>query len=158
TIVTGTTNTDETPHGEDQFLLPNPMIFTVSSPAPEGVSIFPANSSTFGKFSPLEGTNAEGVMLSTPNSTVRALTCPDSFWDMSFQVATLGNTQGDTVTFFLQNPNGTNPQVVAIFTIENDGMKLTQLNKDVTLLWGAQQRPVGTVFPLIISGGPSGVR
>src|SRR5262249_37450201 len=84
-ILDGTTNTYGDPHGPDQFLLPAPAFFTVASPAPEGTSVFPVNGSTFGEsFYPIENTSVQGLMLSTPHSTVRALTCTDSFWDVTF--------------------------------------------------------------------------
>ncbi len=157
-VVDGTTNIYGPPHGTDQFLLPQPMVFTVTSPAPEGTSVFSTNESNFGQFYPIEGTTAHGLSLSTPSSAVRALTCADSFWDGIFQLATTGDTEGDMITFFLQTPTGSKSEIVAMFTMENGGAKLTQSHKDVSVLWGPGRRPIGSVFPLSIPAGSSGKR
>ncbi len=115
----------------DQFLLPSPAIFTVAPPTPPGTTVFPVNTSTFGPFYPLEGTRIQGLMLSTPNSTVRALTCVDSFWDVSFAIGAAGVTEGDMVTFYLQNLDGTNSQTLAMFTIKAGTAEPTQIHPNV---------------------------
>ena len=156
-IVNGTTGDGPT-QGVDQFLLPQPTVFTINSPAPDGTTVFTANAANFGAFPALQGTRVQGMMLSTPNSTVQALTCTDSFWDVFFQIATTGATEGDMVTFSLQNVDGSKSQIVAMFTLENGAAKLTQLHKDVSLYWGPQSRPVGYSIPLFIPAGSSGLK
>lgn len=157
-LVEGTTGIYGPPNGVDLFLLPAPVVFNVKSPAPAGTSIFPVNSSTFGTIHLLEGTKAQGMTLSTPNSSVRAESCTDSFWDVVFHIASMGATDGDMVTFSLQNPNGSGSQVIAMLTLKNGGAELTQLHKDITLLWSSQPRPLGSFFPFYIPGGAAGNR
>ncbi|MFN0086787.1 MAG: SdrD B-like domain-containing protein [Blastocatellia bacterium] len=157
-IVEGTTGIYGPPHGVDNFLLPAPIVFNVKSPAPAGTSIFPVNPATFGTLYLTEGTKASGMMLSTPNATARAESCADSFWDGVFHLASMGATDGDMVTFSLQNPNGTGSRVLAMFTLRNGGAELTQLHKDITLLWSSQARQVGAFFPFYIPAGSAGNR
>lgn len=156
-ITNGTTGIYGPPHGEDQFLLPQPMVFTVARPT-AGASVFTANSSSFGTYYPLEGTSVQGLMLTTPNETVRATTCTDSFWDAVFQIAGSGNTNGDMVTFQLQNPDGSNPQTIAMFTTEGGAARINQVHRDVTLYWNGQRRTEGAVIPMHVNAGPAGLR
>ncbi|MDX2034801.1 MAG: SdrD B-like domain-containing protein [Blastocatellia bacterium] len=157
-VVEGTTGIYGPPNGTDLFLLPTPVVFNVKSPAPAGTSIFPVNNATFGPLPLLEGTRAQGLTLSTPNATVRAESCTDSFWDIVFHVASMGATDGDMVTLSLQNPNGSGSRVIAMLTLRNGGAELTQLHKDVTLLWSSQPRALGSFFPFYLPAGAAGSR
>jgi hypothetical protein len=142
----------------DLFLMPDPVMFTASGIVPGGTSVFPVNNSTFGIFHPLGGRTIQGLSLSTPNSTVRTFTCADSFWDVIFEIAGLGATDGDMVTFKLQNPDGSNSQLLAMFTLYNNAAELTQLHNDVTFFFNGFQKPRGYISPLMVAGGSSGLR
>ncbi|MGH9842242.1 MAG: SdrD B-like domain-containing protein [Blastocatellia bacterium] len=142
---------------DDQFLLPEPMVFTVQ-PAPAGASVFTVDLSNYGFAYGIEGTRVQGLTMSTPNEAVRATTCTDSFWDGVFQIASSGNTNGDMVTFYLQNPDGSNVKTVAMLTLENGAAKVTRVHGDARLLWGGQERQEGSSIPLNLSAGSAGAR
>lgn len=120
------------PNG-DQFLLGSSLGFTVVSPSTQGGSKFTVNAATFGSNPGFAGTTLEGLASSTPSSLVRAISCLDNYWDLNFYLATTGATEGDMVTIFLQNPDGTKTIQLAMFTITGGNAKLTALNSDVSL-------------------------
>src|SRR5262249_25542039 len=127
-VVHGQTNGED-----DTFLLPKPMVFTVTSDT-GSVSSFNVNPSTFGAHPAILGTTPQGFTAMGTNSTARAVTCTDSFWDLIFDIATKGETDGDMVTLFVQNPNGSGVQVLAMFTVQSGGLILNQLHPNITFL------------------------
>ncbi|MCI0745877.1 MAG: hypothetical protein L0Y58_10770, partial [Verrucomicrobia subdivision 3 bacterium] len=142
---------------DDTFLLPRPLVFSVLSGA-SNVGVFSVNPSSFGNPA-ISGTSPQGVVAMAPNTTVHALSCTDSFWDIIFEVATKGETEGDMVTLFVQNPNGTNVQVLAMFTVQNGGLVLNQLHPDITLLVnGNGPFGAGYFIPMLGAAGASGSR
>ncbi|MFN0109055.1 MAG: hypothetical protein ACKVZH_09420 [Blastocatellia bacterium] len=147
-------------NGEDEsFILPRPLSFLVSSSNTNGAASFIANQSSFGYYPSIPGINSQGIMATQPNTTVRALSCTDSFWDIFFVLASKGATEGDMITLFTQNPNGSLPQILAMFTVQNGGMVLNQVHPRVSLLVGGNG-PVGGghFIPLMIPAGPAGLR
>ncbi len=120
------------PNG-DQFLLGSSLGFTVVSPSTQGGSKFTVSNATFGSTPGFAGTTLEGLASATPSSLVRALSCLDNYWDLNFYLATNGATEGDMVTIFLQNPDGTKTIQLAMFTITGGNAKLTAINSDVSL-------------------------
>jgi hypothetical protein len=126
----GFEKTDDLPEG-DLFLLPQGLTMTLSSLA--GVNIFPINDSGFGKHPGFLNTNLQGISFSTPNSSVKAISCTDSFRDINFVIASTGATEGDRVRLFVQNPNGSGVKNLATFTVHDDGVIVSQLNSSVGL-------------------------
>jgi len=105
---------------------------TVSRLESSGFVTFNVNPSTFGS-TPEEigappGNSAEGFAFSLPGSTYTAVSCLDSVWDVGFSVAGLGEVEGDEVTIFRQNPDGTNQTVIATLRGESNGLRVTRLN------------------------------
>ncbi|HZS07202.1 MAG TPA: hypothetical protein VFD58_20365 [Blastocatellia bacterium] len=122
----------DVPGVDDLFLLPTTLGFTVVSPASQGGSAFPVNATTFGGGNPgLPGETLTGLASSTPSSLVRALSCLENFWDVNFYIATNGMTEGDMVTLFLQNPDGSGVRTLAMFTIIGGNARLTGLSTDI---------------------------
>ncbi|MGH9800675.1 MAG: hypothetical protein ACRD82_09945, partial [Blastocatellia bacterium] len=144
---------------DDNFLLPRPLSFLVSSSNTGGVSSFNANPSSFGLYPAINGTVPQGIMATLPNTTVRALSCTDSFWDIFFAIASKGATEGDMITLFTQNPNGSLPQILVMFTVQNGGIVVNQIHPRISLLVG-NNGPFGAGFfiPLMVPAGPAGLR
>jgi hypothetical protein len=64
-------------------------------------------------------------------------------------LAAKGVTEGDTVTFSVQNPDGTGQVVLAAFVFTGGQFKVTQVNAGVSLFAnGNIPAPVGTLIPL----------
>ena len=145
-------------NGEDEiFLLPKPIVFTASTTFPSA-SVFNINPANFGRFPALSNTAPQGITAMTPNTTIRALSCTDSFWDMVFEISTKGQTEGDMVTLFLQNPNGSGVQILAMFTIQNGGVVLNSVHPDITFLMnGNGPFGAGSFIPLMVPAGAGGV-
>ncbi len=151
-LVHGTVNDQD-----DTFLLPKPLVFSVLSGS-GSAGVFDVNPDTFG-FPAIYGTKPQGVVASGRNTTIRALTCMESFWDLIFDVATKGNTEGDMITLFLQNPNGSNVRTLAMFTVQNGGLLVNQVHPEITLLVGGNgPYGAGQFIPLLIGAGASGVK
>lgn len=141
---------------EDNFYLPEPTILTLDA---DNATVFPVNGSTFGKVLSSERPKVEGFSYSTPYSTVQALSCNESFWDMEFEIAGKGATEGDMVTVNLLNSNKTIAQQLAMLTIENGGASLKSLHPEVKLLAnGIATKGLNYFAPFLIGAGESGLR
>lgn len=108
------------------------FLTTVSRLESSGFETFNVNPSTFGT-TPEEigappGDSAEGFAFSLPGGTYTAVSCLDSVWDVGFSVAGLGEVEGDEVTIFRQNPDGTNRTVIVTLRGESNGLRVMTLN------------------------------
>ncbi len=145
------------PNSQDDFFnLPDPTILTFNS---DQVFVFPAGPQTFGKTIGAEYPKVEGFSYSTPNSTLQAVSCTESFWDIVMELASSGVTEGDMVTVNLLNANKEIAQQLAMFTVQNGAAVVTKLHQDVKLLANAQMtKGVGYVAQFQIPAGNSGMR
>ncbi|HWQ32214.1 MAG TPA: hypothetical protein VNQ79_04970, partial [Blastocatellia bacterium] len=96
-VVHGFTKTSALPNG-DQFLLNTSLGFVIGQGT---ATAFKVNNANFGATVGFPGTQLEGVAVSTPNGTVRILSCLESMWDINFIVASNGTTVGDKLRLFL---------------------------------------------------------
>ncbi|MGE0885222.1 MAG: SdrD B-like domain-containing protein [Blastocatellales bacterium] len=141
---------------DDTFWLPEPMVLTLSSGQ---ASVFTVNQQTFGKMLSNQQPKIQGFSLSVPNSTVQAVSCTESLWDAELEIASSGATDGDMVTVNLLNPDRSVAQQIAMFTVENGGVVLSQLHPDVKMTFnGMATKGVGYFSPFIVNAGASGVR
>jgi hypothetical protein len=153
----------------DHFLLPQPFTLTVPQTGPvTGFNTFPVNTTNFGgnaaAIGGFAGTNLTGFSYSTPGGSVTALSCADSLWDIGFELASTGMTEGDIIRFFLQNPNGSGLQALAVFTYETGGVRVTSLNPNLSLFRenrlanGPGQIFAGELIPFSTAAGTAGNR
>jgi len=141
---------------EDTFYLPEPTILTLDS---DQASVFTVGPSTFGKTFSAEHRKVEGFSYSTPNSTLQAVSCNESFWDIELEIAGAGATDGDMVTINLLNSDKSVAQQIAMFTIQNGGALATQLHPDVKLLSnGMSTKGLGYFSPFVAAAAASGMR
>ncbi len=135
-VTHGFQKTSQLPDG-DLFLLPKPMVMAVSD-APEGARVFPVSVDSFGgdaeSIGALATTAPQGLALSSSNTKVRAITCSESIWDGNILIgSTPGSTDGDTVRLFLEYPDGTEGPEVALFTVRNPGVIISELHPHIML-------------------------
>jgi hypothetical protein len=134
-VVHGFEKMSQLPDG-DLFLLPDPLQMAITD-APEGAKVFAIGLETFGgnaeSIGALPGIAPHGLTLSTPNSKVVAKSCSESIWDSNFVLAATPGTVGDTVRFFLEQSDGGKGPELALFTIKNSGVEVTQLHSDLML-------------------------
>jgi hypothetical protein len=152
----------------DLFLLPQPALFTVVQAPGSGASLFGVGSATFGgsvtAIGGFPGTSLQGLALSPPNSSLKALSCLDSFWDVDFEIASTCTTSGDTIRLFLQNPDGSGVKTLALFTLQSGGVVVSSLFPGVTLhvndrlATGAGSIGVGSFVPFATPAGAAGRR
>lgn len=165
-VTHGFQKTPQLPDG-DLFLLPQPLAMAVSN-APDGAQVFPVNLDSFGgdpeSIGALPTTAPQGLALSSPNTTIRAISCSESFWDGNLLIAsTAGATDGDTVRLFLEFPDGTAGPEVATFTIMNSSAVISQLHPHLMLFvnnrmaMGPSQHE-GDLIPLSRVAGVNGFR
>ena len=141
---------------DDVFNLPDPTILTLNN---DQAVVFPVGPQTFGRTLSPESPKIQGFSYSTPNSTLQALSCTESFWDIVMDIASNGVTSGDTVTVNLLDANKAVARQVAVFAIQNGGAQVTNLHPDVTLLSaGGNTKGVGHFAPFLVSAGASGAR
>ena len=141
---------------DDTFLLPDPMILSLDS---NQASVFTVGPQTFGRQVTGYAAKIEGFSFSTPNASVQAVSCTDSFWDGELQIAGNGVTDGDMVTINLLNQDKSVAQQIAMFSVENGGASLTKLHPDVKMKEGGMDvRGVGHFSPFMIWAGNSGFR
>jgi hypothetical protein len=141
---------------EDTFYLPEPTILTLDS---DQASVFTVGQNTFGKVFSSDHRKVEGFSYSTPNSKLQAVSCNESFWDIEFEIAGSGTTEGDMVTISLLNSDKSVAQQIAMFTIQGGGALLTQLHPDVKLNASLMStKGAGYFAPFILSAGASGLR
>lgn len=133
---------------EDIFRLPNPFVLNVPQPVPATATVTLQNGYFY---TPYPGFKPQGIYAfsySTPNSTARAVSCGESLWDLFFQIRANFDTVDDMVTLYLQKPDGSGQIVVAMFVVQSEGVKLTQLASDVRLYaLGQGELKVGSVVP-----------
>jgi hypothetical protein len=125
-VTHGFARTDAFPNG-DQFLVGESLGFTVVSTT-SGASKLTADNASFGGNPGFPGTSPEGFTASTPNATVRALSCLSELWDINFHLATKGQTEGDMITLYLQNADGSKVVPILMFTIIGGKAVLTAIN------------------------------
>lgn len=141
---------------DDVFNLPDPTILTLDS---DQASVFQVGPQTFGRTVSAESSKIEGFSYSTPNSTLQAISCTESFWDIVMEIASRDITDGDMVTLNLLDSNKNVAQQIAMFTIQNGGAQVTKLHPDVKLLGnGMDTRGIGYFAPFVIFAGNSGTR
>ncbi|HEX9000203.1 MAG TPA: SdrD B-like domain-containing protein [Blastocatellia bacterium] len=141
---------------DDTFTLSDPTILTLNS---DQASVFDAGPYTFGRNVTAESPKVQGFSYSTPNSTLQALSCTESFWDIVMEIASSGVTDGDMVTLNLLDSNKSVAQQVAMFTIQNGSAEVTKLHPDVKLLVnGMNSKGVGQAAQFLIPAGASGTR
>ncbi|HWQ36171.1 MAG TPA: hypothetical protein VNQ79_25260 [Blastocatellia bacterium] len=117
--------------GGDQFLLSDPLNLTlVSSPSGSGIvtvpNLMPNATTGF-----LPGVTPQGIALAQ-QGTALALSCSDSFWDVNFVILSTGAT-GDQARLFLRTPGSSTDLSLATFTVQANGVVVTDLSSDVTL-------------------------
>ncbi|MBI1764183.1 MAG: carboxypeptidase regulatory-like domain-containing protein [Acidobacteria bacterium] len=150
TVVHGTINdTNE----DDTFFLPQLSVFTVSASNASGVGVLPLS----GVLNQFGLSNVKGLTASAPNTTVTALSCSDSFWDFIFALSAKGATDGDMVKLYLQSPNSANPQVIAMFTVQNGGFVINSVNPFVSLYVSGNGLSPGYFIPSLLSLGNAGI-
>ena len=171
TVTHGFQKTDNLPSG-DHFLLADPFAFGVTTPAPVGGSIpglqtFTINPTSFGgdvlSVGGLRGTNPTGVGYSTAGGRLTLLSCTDSIWDGSFFIASKGTTVGDVIRFFVQRPDGSGAFTLFSFTVEANGVRLTEINEHGALYQGSRLAMAGRFFegeflPFVADAGAAGRR
>jgi len=141
---------------EDTFWLPEPMVLSLDS---NNASVFSLNQLSFGKWVNSQSSQPQGFSYSIPNSTVQAISCTDSLWDLEMEIASSGITEGDMVTVNLLNADKSLGQQVAMFTVENGGAVLKQLHPDVRMTYnGMSTKGVGYFAPFFLYAGTSGLR
>jgi hypothetical protein len=169
-VTHGVTTNSNLPNG-DLFSLAQGLGF-VAAGAPAGSSAalltnanFGSNPNTdfpsanFGSVTPLVLTSVAA------NSTLRAVSCTDSFWDINFSIAAKGAAAGDRVRLSLVGPGGAVTNLVE-FTVRADvqGVTLTGLNasaygvfnNDITTNTGRVNLGDSVLFTR--PGGTSGMR
>ncbi len=158
-----------TTHGfsGDIYPLASPFGMALTSTSGGGFNTFAINPTTFGgtvtDIGGLPGLQPQGLAYSTPGGKLSGLSCLDSVWDFTFEVASAGNTIGDTVTLFLQNPDGTGVLTLAVFTIEAGGARVTSLHPAARFyvnnrLANIPPTGVNALLPFSISAGTAGAR
>src|SRR5262249_42711078 len=74
-------------------------------------------------------------------------------------IASKGATDGDMITFYTQNPNGSGVQVLAMFTVQNGGVVINQLHPSISItINGNGPFGAGYFIPLMIPAGSAGLR
>lgn len=150
------------PNG-DLFLLPQTLGF-VTTTAPAGSTVNPLSGANFGANPGFIGVVAPVFSTSAPNSTLRAVSCVDNFWDINLSIGSLGTTTGDVVTLSLQNPVGGGISTLAQFTSTGSGARLTGLSTAITvfnnniLANGPGQTTIGQEIGFSQNAGTSGLR
>ncbi len=149
---------------EEQFLLRDPLQFTLLNPDGDA-SFFATNDANFGSNAILQsiaqaGGSAKGLRISHRGGRTLALSCSESFWDINFMLAGAGVTAGDRVRLFLLDDEGQRRQIdLARFLIGNGGALLTYLEPSAKLSGnGHIELPPGAFLPYNFAAGTSGKR
>jgi hypothetical protein len=116
-------------------------------------------SNNFGSVTPLVFT------ATAANSTLRAVSCTDSFWDIDFSIAAKGAAGGDRVRFSLVGPGGA-VTTLAEFTVRADvqGVTLTGLNSSANgvfnndIFANTNRVNIGDFIPFTRDAGTAGRR
>ncbi len=147
--------------GDNLFYLGNAIQFTSQSAGAKFFTISDASSTDFGTNPGYGGTSSLGFSASTPGAAATAISCQDSFWDISFEIAGKGATAGDIITFYFQLPDGSGRQEVASFQVMGDNMSvkvLSLLNGVDFSAIGHNPATIGTVIPYEEDAGNAGKR
>jgi hypothetical protein len=164
-VVHGFSKASFLPDG-DLFLLPKPLKMAVVD-APEGAQVFRVDLETFGaepeNAGGLPDTPLQGLSFSTSNASVRALSCAESIWDSNLMIASSGSTAGDAVRLFVEYPDGSKGPELALFTVADAGVVVTQLRSDLMLFVNdryarGQAWHAGDHIAFTESAGRSGMR
>lgn len=137
----------------DMFPLGQPFVLTLDP----GLNFFAANPASF-NIGTGPGYQLEGFALSAPNAVAQAIACTESLWDVVFDVASLGATNGDMITFKLLRADRTFAEQLAMFTLQNGGVALTQVHANVRAGYASGQLGTGAVVPFLVSAGAAGTR
>jgi hypothetical protein len=155
----GFNNTARLPNG-DLYLLGSYINLNLSTTTLGNGTIFSVNSNNFGPgISPLLP-NVECFKISKPNSSLTAVSCQESFRNVSFAIAGTDNND-DTIRLSLQQPYNVNTQLLATFVGRGNGVVLTQLHPQASLFLnnrlaiGSGRLAVGAEIPyaVAIEGG-----
>ncbi len=123
------------PNG-DLFLLPRPLTLALAE-MPDGAEITAVNFDTFGgspeMIGALPNTQPSVLSASAPNTKVKAVSCAESIWDGNMFIAAKGNVVGDTVRFFLEDSEGKPAHELALFTVQFNGLVVTDLHPEIML-------------------------
>jgi hypothetical protein len=150
----------------DLFLLPRPMTLGIANPT-ENVKVFPVDVESFGgdnlSVGGLPGVAPKVLSLSGRDTTVRAVSCPDNFWDGNFLLASRGSSEGDTVRFFMEHPDGLAGPELARFTVRGQGVVVSALHPQMMLYVNNRYATgpmwqVGAYIPFAAAAGSSGMR
>jgi hypothetical protein len=164
-VVHGFEKGPQLPDG-DLFLLSKPVEMAASD-APESAKLFPINIESFGgnpeSIGALPGVQPQGLSLSEPNSKVTAKSCTEEIWDSNLMLAATPGTFGDKVRLFLEHSDGREGPQLALFTIQNTGIEVTQLHPHLMLYVGNRfaTGPMvkqGASVAYLTSAGESGMR
>lgn len=164
-VTHGFEKTSRLPNG-DLFLLRQPFQMAVTD-APEGAQVFPVKLETFGGDSEAIGglptTSPQGFALSTRNQKAQAISCAESIWDGNFTIASTPGTDGDTVRVFLQDPDSEETRNLALFTIRNASVIISDKHPEI-MLYVNDRYAVGKMWmkgeslPFALGAGTSGSR
>ncbi len=164
-VVHGFEKSPQLPDG-DLFLQTLPVEMAASD-APESARVFPINIETFGgdgeSVGALPTVKPQGLSLSEPNSKVTAKTCTEEIWDSNLMIAATPGTYGDKVRLFLEHSDGKPGPQLALFTVQNTGVEVTQLHPHLMLFVGNRYAtgPMvkqGASVAYLTSAGESGMR
>ncbi len=145
----------------DLFYLGTEVQFITQSAGARFFSIGDNTSAAFGTNPGFANTTSLGFAASTPNATATAISCNDSFWDISFNIAGTGATAGDVITLYFRQPNGTGRQDIVSFTVQADNAsaRVTSALAGIDLsALGHTPTSVGTVIPYEEAAGSAGRR
>jgi hypothetical protein len=145
----------------DLFYLGTNVQFTTQSAGARFFSIGDNTSAAFGLNPGFANTTSLGFSASTPSATASAISCNDSFWDISFNIAGTGATAGDVITLYFRQPTGTGRQDIVSFTVQADNASalVTSLlaGADLSAI-GHTPTTVGTIIPYEEAAGSAGQR
>ena len=145
----------------DLFYLGTNVQFISQSAGARFFSIGDNTSAAFGTNPGFANTTSLGFSAATPNATASAISCNDSFWDISFNIAGTGSTAGDVITLYFRQPNGTGRQDIVSFTVQADNAsaRVTSALAGIDLsAVGHTPTSVGTVIPYEEAAGSAGQR
>jgi hypothetical protein len=145
----------------DLFYLGTAVQFITQAAGTRFFSIGDNTSAAFGTNPGFANTTSLGFAASTPSATATAISCNDSFWDISFSLAGTGTTAGDVITLYFRQPNGTGRQNIVEFTVQADNMsaRVTAALAGIDLsAVGHTPTTVGRVIPYEEAAGSAGKR
>lgn len=150
---------------EEQFLLRDPLKFTLVEPDGDA-SFFATNDANFGSNAILTriaaaGGSAKGLRISSRGGRAIAVSCSDVFWDINFMLAGAGATAGDRVRVFLLDDDYHRGRRIdlARFEVGAGGAELRYLERSAKLYGnGHVELAPGAFLPYSFAAGTSGRR